>query len=150
MGFFHDFLKNMKAQEEATTQAESAEQNKQILETEGANYDTNSHYIDNAVVKFTQGWPEEDILALFPAEGHPSGEWEGNKKMLMRKFLANVGKSVSETTMIPGDTSGKSISDQLDEVMKSPEYQNGFGKAHQEAVNKALKLREMLLRQGQS
>ena len=142
---FHNFIKNVEMQAEASEKAESAEQDRQILTEENTNYETNTLYIDNAVRQFTQGWPDEDVLALFPSKEHPNADFDGNKKLLMRKFLANVGKSIGEGRMVTGDVTGKSLQQQLDEVMKSPEYQvNTYGKAHTEAVNKALKLREQI------
>src|SRR4030042_473209 len=104
---FHNFLKTMEVQSEATEKAESAEQEREILGAENTEYETNSHYIDNVVTRFTEGGKDEDILPLFPSKEHPNTEWEGNKKLLMRKFLTNVGKSIGEGRMVQGDISCK-------------------------------------------
>ena len=69
-------------------------------------------------------------------------------KLLLRRFLTGIGKSIGEGRMITGDLGGKSLQEQLDEVMKSDDYLNNKNlKAHQEAINKALKLREQINKQ---
>jgi len=137
---FHNILKTTEAQKQAAEIAESAEQDRQILTEENTNYEVNSHYIDNAVRKFTEGWMDDDILALFPSKEHPVADFNGNKRLLIRKFLANVGQAMGEGRMVTGDTIGPPIQQQLDEVMKSDAYKTGFGKEHNEAVAKASKL----------
>ena len=144
---FHNILKNEEAQAESAKATESAEQDRQVLAEENVNYEANSHYIDNAVRHFTQGWTDDDILALFPSKEHPSTEYQGNKKVLMRKFLAEVGKSMGEGRMVLGDNIGAPLQKQLEEVMATEAYQTGFGKAHTDALEKALKLREAINKQ---
>jgi len=147
MDDFHNLLKANEAQKEATEIAESAEQDRQILTEENTNYEVNSHYIDNAVRKFTEGWIDDDILALFPSKEHPVADYKGNKRLLIRKFLANVGQAMGEGRMVTGGMSGPPLQQQLDEVMNSDAYLTGVGKIHTDATEKALKLREAINKQ---
>jgi len=138
---FHNILKTTEAQKQAAEIAESAEQDRQILTEENTNYEVNSHYIDNAVRKFTEGWGDDDILALFPSKEHPVGEFGGNKRLLMRKFLANVGQAMGEGRMVQGDLSGPPLQQQLNDIMNDPDYLSNKNIArHDELVAKASKL----------
>jgi hypothetical protein len=66
-------------------------------------------------------------------------------KPLLRKFLVGVGKAMGEGRSVIGETGGKSLQEQLDELMKTPEYMTNTNlKAHKEAVEKALRLREQI------
>jgi len=149
---FHNFLKSEEMQTEAAKAAESAEEDRQVLEAESTNYEVNSHYIDNAVRQFTQDWPDDDILALFPSKEHPSTDFKGNKKILMRKFLAGVGKAIGEGKSVTGEATGAGLQQQLDEVMKDPDYLSNTNlKRHAEMVQKASKLfNEIAKQQGRS
>jgi len=124
--------------------------NQEILKREGMTYEENQQNIDKIVRLGTQGWSDEDIQMLFPT---PNSEKEYitniednyfKTKSLQRMFLANIGKLIGEHRMVQGETGGKSIQTQIDEIMHSPEYQTGYGKLHQEAVDKLIKLREMM------
>ena len=151
MESFTSYFKNMEEQYEREEVEKSTEINNKILAEENTNYETNSLYIDNAVRKFTQGWPEEDIMTLFGTSDTKDGINSKDHielKPLLRRFLTEIGKSIGEGRMVTGDTGGKSLQEQLDEVMKSEDYlSNNNLKAHQEAINKALRLREQLNKQ---
>jgi len=150
MKTLHDFLKANETEFEKSEQEEIDKINQAILTEENTAYETNSHYIDNAVRQFTQGWSEEDILKVFGTADSKGGINSSDHielKPLLRKFLINVGKQMGEGRMVIGETGGKSLQDQLDEVKKTPEYTSGFGKLHQEAINKALKLQEQINKQ---
>jgi hypothetical protein len=148
MGFFNNFLKNVEVQDDQTKTKAMEEQDRLILTEENTAYETNTHYVDNVVRQFTQGWSDQDVLALFPTKESQKEGWDpARSKLLMRRFLVNAGKSIGEGRMVIGDTSGKSLQQQLDEVMKSPEYLSGTGKLHQDALQKALKLREQMNKQ---
>ena len=151
MESFTSYFKNLEEQYQKESAEVAAEINNRILAEENTNYETNSLYIDNAVRKFTQGWPEEDILKLFGTSDTKDGINSKDHielKPLLRRFLTEIGKSIGEGRMVTGETSGKSLQDQLDEVMKSEDYLNNLNlKAHQEAINKALRLREQINKQ---
>lgn len=150
MKTFHDFWKTSEDEYEKTEKQEIDAVNQQILTEENTAYEQNSHFIDNAVRQFTQGWENEDILKLFGTADSKGGINSSDHielKPLLRKFLINVGKGIGEDRIVTGDTGGKSLQQQLDDVMKSDEYLKGFGKPHQDAINKALKLREQLNKQ---
>ena len=147
MNIFHDFWKDKEIEYDLAEKAEVNEINQRILTEENTDYETNTQFIDNAVRQFTQEWPTDDVQKLFgtvDSKGGINSKDHVELKPLFRRYLANVGKSMGEHRVIGGDLSGKSIQQQLDEVMNSPEYLTGFGKPHQEAINKALKLREQL------
>jgi len=147
MNIFNNFWKQKEVEYDLSEKGEIEEINRQILSEENTDYETNSQFIDHAVRQFTQGWSTEDVQKLFgtvDSKGGINSKDHVELKPLFRRFLANVGKSMGEHRMVSGDLSGKSIQQQLDEVMKSPEYLAGFGKPHQEALDKALKLRELL------
>ena len=148
MGFFHNFLKSMEMQSEASEAAKVAEQDRQVLAEENTEYEVNSHYIDNAVRRFTEGWGDDDILSLFPSKEHPSTNLDGNKKLLMRRFLANVGKAIGEGKTVMGEGSGVNVQQQIEEIMKDPDYTSNTNlKRHNELVQKALKLFEQAAEQ---
>lgn len=150
MKTFHDFLKANEMEFDKTEKEEIEKINRQILADENTDYETNSHYIDNTVRQFTQGWPDEDILKLFGTVDSKGGIHSKDHielKPLLRKFLINVGKSMGEGRAVTGETGGRSLQEQLDEVMKSEDYLKGVGKPHQDAINKALKLREQMNKQ---
>lgn len=150
MKTFHDFWKKTEAEYDASEQKDIAETNQKILAEENTNYEVNSRYVDSAVRQFTQSWTEEDILKLFgtvDSQGGINSSDHIEMKPLLRKFLVAVGKGMGEGRMPAGDTGGKSLQAQLDEVSKSPDYLTGFGKPHQEAINKALKLQEQINKQ---
>jgi len=152
MKIFHDFWKGQENEYNQSEQEEINKVNQQILAEENTNYETNSHYVDNAVKQFTQGWTDEDIQTLFgpvDSQGGINSLEHIGLKPLLRKFLVNVGKGMGEHRMLAGDVGGKSLHDQLDEVMKSEAYTKGIGKEHTEAINKALKLREQINQQVQ-
>ena len=147
MGVFHDFFKS--SEDEYSREETDAinKINQQILQEENTNYDENSQYIDKAVRQFTQGWPEEDIIKLFgqvDSKGGINSLEHIELKPLFRRFLSNIGRSVSEHHAVTGELSGEALQAQLDKIMASEEYLKGYGKPHQDAVNKALKLREMM------
>jgi hypothetical protein len=150
MGIFHNFWKEKEAEFEATEKEEVGKVNQQILTEENTKYETNSQFVDSAVRQFTQGWTEEDRLKLFgtvdSSGGINSVEHIGLKPLL-RKFLINVGMGMGEHRMVAGDIGGKSLQDQLDEAMKDPAYLSGYGKSHQEALDKVQRLREQLNKQ---
>jgi len=146
----HGLLKSMEAEYTKAEEDERKKVNQQILMDENTEYETNSHYIDTVVRRFTEGWTEEDVVKLFAPADYGDGINSKDHielKPLFRKFLVNVGKATGEGRIVLGDAGGKSLEDQLEEVMKSPEYLTGFGKVHTDAINKALKLREQLNKQ---
>ena len=151
MESFTGYFKNLEEQYEKEEVEKATEINNKILAEENTNYETNSLYIDNAVRKFTQGWTEEDIMTLFGTADSKDGINSKDHielKPLLRRFLTEIGKSIGEGRMVTGETTGKSLQDQLDEVMKSEDYLNNNNlKAHQEAINKALRLREQINKQ---
>jgi len=150
MNAFHNFWKTEEENFEKTEKDRVNEINQKILTDENTQYETNSLHIDNAVRQFTQGWAEEDVLKLFGTvdskEGINSLE-HIELKPLLRKFLANVGRAMGEHRMVTGDLSGKSLEQQIEEAMKDPNYQGGYGKLHQDAVNRVAQLREQLNKQ---
>lgn len=150
MKTFHDFWKANEDEYEKAEKAEIDKINQAILLAENTDYEMNSHYIDNAVRQFTQGWADEDVLKLFGTADSKGGIHSLEHvelKPLLRRFLVNVGKTMGEGRMLTGDTGGKSLQEQLREVEKSEDYLTGSGKAHQEAINKALKLQEQINKQ---
>ncbi len=150
MKAFEGFWRATEAEYDKKEKTEIDTINQQILTEENTNYETNSHYIDNAVRQFTQGWSDEDVLKVFGTTDSKGGINSSDHielKPLLRKFLVNVGKQMGEGRMVTGDTGGKSLKDQLEEAMKSSDYNTGTGKPHQDAINKALKLREQLNKQ---
>jgi len=147
---FHDFWREKEAEFEKSETESISKINQQILQDENTEYETNSQHIDMAVRQFTQGWADEDVLKLFgtvDSKGGINSNDHIELKPLMRRFLVNVGKSMGEHKTVIGDAGGKSIQQQLDEAMKDPAYLEGYGKPHQEAVDRVLKLREQLNKQ---
>lgn len=147
MEVLHERLKSYEDEYERSEKEEVTKINQQILMEENTEYETNSQLVNKAVRQFTQGWPDEDILKLFgtvDSQGGINSLEHIELKPLLRKFLTSIGKSMGEHRMVTGETGGKSLQEQLDEVRSSEAYQKGIGKARQDAVNKAIKLQEQI------
>ena len=150
MKTMHDFLKANEVEFEKAEAEKITKINQAILTEENTNYETNSHYVDNAVRKFTEGWTDENTLKLFGTVDSKGGINSANNielKPLLRKYLVNVGKAMGEARMVTGDTGGKSLQEQLDEVMKNPDYNSPDITKRKPLNEKALKLREQLNKQ---
>jgi hypothetical protein len=150
MKAFEGFWRATEAEYDKAETDEIDKINQQILTEENTNYETNSHLIDNAVRQFTQGWADEDILKVFGTTDSKGGINSSDHielKPLLRKFLVNVGKQMGEGRMVTGDTGGKSLQEQLDEVMKNPDYNSPDITKRKPLNEKALKLREQLNKQ---
>ena len=150
MKSFEGFWRATEAEYDKKEKTEIDTINQQILTEENTNYETNSHLIDNAVRQFTQGWADEDTLKLFgtvDSKGGIHSLEHVELKPLMRKFLVNVGKQMGEGRMVTGETGGKSLQEQLDEVMKNPDYNSPDVTTRKPLNEKALKLREQLNKQ---
>ncbi len=150
MKSFENFWRATEAEYDKKEKTEIDTINQGILTEENANYETNSHYIDNAVRQFTQGWADEDILKLFGPVDYKGGINSTEHielKSLLRKVFVNVGKQMGEGRMVTGDTGGKSLQEQLDEVMKNPDYLSPDITKRKSLNEKALTLREQLNKQ---
>ena len=150
MKTFHDFWRQQELDFEKSESDSVNKINQQILTEENTEYETNSQLIDNTVRQFTQGWGDDDIQKLFgtvDSKGGINSSEHIELKPLLRKFLINVGKAMGEHRMVTGEIGGKSLQQQLEEAMKEPAFLTGYGKLHQEAVDRVRKLREALNKQ---
>lgn len=139
--------KNKRYEEE--TQKVQSESWENILKDENTEFETNQAMIDKAVNQFTEGWSDEDKLALFPTlekekEMDLGDDYYKYIKPMRRKIWAKVGKLIGEHKTIQGEITGKNLQEQLKEVMNSPEFQTGVGKAHNDATAKAVELQKQI------
>lgn len=144
---FYGLLKAIEQEHDKAEKENIEKIHQQILSDENTAYETNSHLIDNAVRQFTQGWAEEDILKLFGTADSKGGINTSDHielKPLLRKFLANVGRGMGEGRMVTGETTGKSLQQQIKELEANPNYNHPDIRVRKPLFEAVLKLREQL------